>query len=122
MISVVIGVGIIIFFLLAFSKIVDTTKHKHLRNLFLIMSFPLLFLIPTTLVLEQNICEPVVNSTAVAGNTTTYTYTDYCYEQSNGSGVLLRVTGVLVAIYFMYLIIWYGGEVIKSIKDVVRKN
>jgi hypothetical protein len=43
--------------------LVDKEKHAHIRNFLLIISFPLLMIIPTSLILEQTNCEIVLNYT-----------------------------------------------------------
>ena len=82
--GVTIGVGITVFLLMFFTSIIDKEKHKHIRTFFLLISLPLLFLIPSSLVLEKEICEVVpINETLYYeyGNN----FTDYHWEDYEGA-------------------------------------
>jgi len=81
---VVIGVGITVFLLMFFSTIVDKEKHKHIRTFFLLVSLPLLFLIPASLSLDKEVCEVVLNDTQevyIYGNN----FTDYHWASCEGA-------------------------------------
>lgn len=62
--GVVIGVGVTIALIMLFTAMVDREKHAVIRNFLLVISIPFLFVIPSSLVLDQEICEVVLNDTA----------------------------------------------------------
>ena len=118
--ALVIGVGVVVMVFMLFSFLVDKERHAHIRNFLLIISFPLLFLIPASLVLEQTNCEKMINQTITTGNITTYTYGEVCITNHNGSMGLLKAMGVILFIFIAYVFIRYFGDIIKVLTDVVR--
>lgn len=119
--AVVVGVGVVALVFLLFANTIDKEKHKHIRNFLLLIIFPFLFLIPSTLVLEQTVCEPVVMNETVTGNFTSYSYGEHCFEQSNASRGFLRGMTIVIIVFATYFLLVLGADIIKALKDVTRK-
>ena len=119
--SVVVGVGVVVGVLMLFSQLVDKQKHEALRNFFLIISIPLLFIIPASLVIEQNNCSSVVMNQTTAGNVTTFEYGTYCYEQPNGSRALLLSFSTIVFLFIFYVFVRFFGDLLSWLQKIVKK-
>ena len=71
------GVGLVCFILLYLAFKLDD-KHWFLQIMMIGIVIHLGLLIPSTFVTLNEDCYPVVNTSTVAGATTTYTYGEYC--------------------------------------------
>ena len=81
--SVVVGVSAVIIVFMLFTQLIDKEKHSHIRNFLLIIIFPLLFIIPATLVLDQTVCDLRINTTTekwIYGNNFTVDHWNYDYS------------------------------------------
>jgi hypothetical protein len=149
--SVVVGVGVIAFFFLAFAGLVDREKHKHIRNFLLIISFPLLMIIPGSLSLEQTVCELKLNTTyetyQYGNNFTGYHwdydtgtapdgpqtdaylfhknitnyYGQYCYTVSNGSRALFTSYALMLLVFVVYVFLLFFKEIIDAFNNLRKK-
>lgn len=149
--ALVFGVGITVIVFMLFTRLINGEKHEHIKNFLLIIIFPLLFLIPASLVLDQTVCEVVLNSTYNTyqyGNNftgyhwdydtgtapdgpqtdayvfhinTTNTYDNYCYDKANGSQGFLRAYVIILIVVMTYIFIVFFTDILKALKNIVRK-
>jgi len=119
-VSMVLGVGVVAGLLILFSYILGE-KHKILRHFLLMVVLPLLFLIPASLTMEQEVCQPVVANETVSGNYTSYEYQNYCYDDSNGSEAFIYAYGTILVLFMIYAGIMFFGDVLKWFRNIVKK-
>ena len=118
---VVIGVGITVFLLMFFSTIVDKEKHKHIRTFFLLVSLPLLFLIPASLTLDKEVCEVVLDNSTVVSNTTSYDYSTYCYSNEDGSKTFIRAFSIILVVFMIYIAFIFFADIIAWLRSIIKK-
>lgn len=101
------GVSVVMAFLLYLSFKIETDKHRVLQLAFLIFAFLCLLLVPKFVNDSFTICDTVVANSTYAGNTTSYEYTNYCYDRTeNTSSSFMRLVWWLFYIFSAYLIVF----------------
>jgi ABC-type uncharacterized transport system permease subunit len=103
--TLVVGVGVIaaLFLVIAFKL---DEEHGILRLAFIMFAMGLLFLIPSSVVQEGNVCEQLVSSSTVTGDTTTYNYTTSCYLKANGSVAFVKAVKYPYWLFIAYLVVY----------------
>jgi len=149
--AVIVGVGILVFLLMYFTSIIDREKHKHIRTFFLMISLPLLFLIPASLILDQEVCEIVLSNDSeifVYGNyfddyhwdgynitapsqtdkeaflfhtDKTYSYETFCYEKRNGSAAFFKAFAIILVVFMIYIGFIFFADIIGWLKKIMKK-
>jgi len=120
--ATIIGLGLASFMLFFFSSQLEE-KHGLLKLLSLFFVLALVILIPKTLIDNQTICSAEVNTTTVVGNTTTYTYTDYCVTDANATDTTFY-TAVLwfYRLFMAYVFIYLGWESLQALMNSYKKR
>lgn len=105
MLGVILGVGIIaaVFLFIAFKL---DEEHGILRFAFIMFSMGLLFLIPASVIHNENVCEVVLNDTEIVGNSTYYDYTTYCYEENGTGSSFVKAVKYPYWLFIAYLIVY----------------
>ena len=115
--AVVLGVGIasfVMFYLVSHLQ----EEHFLLKLLTIFFVLAMALLIPKALMDSNTICEPVVNSTNVTGNLTTYTYMDYCYSSESEAGfTFLKGMMWFYRLFIAYVILFLGYQALLKLKE-----
>lgn len=117
----VIGIGVISFFLLYFANTIDK-EHYLLKLLSLFFAVGILIFIPKVALDSRTTCEPVIANTTIADNTTSYSYTSFCFDTDetspasfHGSVVwFYRIFMAYVIVALMYYALMSLGDAIKN--------
>lgn len=83
--ATIVGVGITIIFFFYLSR--EFREQDPILQVLglcsLLFGVLLILVIPNVLFVQNNICEVVVTNSTLAGNSSLYQYTHYCYEDAN---------------------------------------
>lgn len=120
--ATIIGLGLASFMLFFFSSQLED-KHGLLKLLSLFFTLAMLILIPATLLNAQTVCETVVNTTTVNGNSTTYDYTNYCYEnENNTNGLFYNAILWFYRLFIAYVFIYLGWESLQALMNSYKRR
>jgi len=100
------AIAVAVFFLayLAFNL---NKEHGILAFLFLIVALVISLLIPKTALDEHNECSIQVSNQTISGNSTSYTYQQYCFPKTTVTAVLLwRVYVAILPLTLLYITIY----------------
>lgn len=115
--ATIIGLGLTSFLLFFFSSQLEE-KHGFLKLLTIFIVLALLILIPNAVIDGQTSCEPVVNSTTINANTTTYTYTDHCITiDNNTNATFFKGVILFYVLFILYVILYLGYEALMLLQN-----
>lgn len=119
----VIGTGIVSFFLLIFSHTLDES-HYLLKLLSLFFALGILIMIPKAALDSRQLCESVINTTMTntSTNVTAYTYTTYCHTTSleDSSTSFYKSVVWFYRIFMAYVIVALGYYAIMALADATK--
>jgi len=103
--TAIVGIAVIsaVFLFIAFKL---DEEHGLLRFAFILFAMGLLFFIPASVLHSQTSCEPVISTTELVGNTTTYDYTTYCYEESGVGVGLVKAVKYPYWLFIAYMVVY----------------
>ena len=121
----IIGLGLATFLLFFFISQLEE-EHGILKLLGLFFVLALLLLFPKTVLDAQTVCEPVINTTSVNANTTTYTYKDFCFTQEKDTNTtFFKAILWFYRLFVIYVLVYLGYKAIltlnKSFQDRGRR-
>jgi len=124
--AIVLGVGVCSFLLFYLSNNFGDGENDLGRQVLKLFSVGfgviLLLVIPQTLLISD-VCETVVQNSTVSGDTTTYEYSEFCYEEKNDSVTgFYKTIVVFFRVFVIVLLLRIGWLVIVSIKDSIRRR
>lgn len=120
--ATIIGLGLASFLLFFFSSQLEE-KHGLLKLLSLFFVLSLLILIPKALIDNQTTCYSEINTSTTVGNTTTYTYLDYCVTDTNNTDTTFY-TAILwfYRLFMAYVILYLGWEALQALMNSYKNK
>jgi len=120
--ATIVGLGLASFLLFFFSSQLEE-KHGLLKLLSLFFVLSLVILIPKALIDNQETCYSEINTSTTVGNTTTYTYLDYCVTDSNNTDATFY-TAILwfYRLFMAYVILYLGWEALQALMNSFRNR
>ena len=120
--ATIVGLGLASFLLFFFSSQLEE-KHGLLKLLALFFVLALVILIPKALIDNQTKCFSEVNTTTTVGNTTTYTYFDYCVTDTNSTDTTFYKSILWFYRLFMaYVILYLGWEALQALMNSFKNR
>lgn len=108
-IALVVGIGIVAFLLIYFAFSWDKKEHFLLQLFVSFLFVGLLLLVPKALIDDHNHCSIVVNNETVVASTTTYTYTEFCVENTKTTDLILyRVVWGFAICFVLYVFMYFN--------------
>jgi len=123
MINTIIGIGIATFLLMYFARGMEKPEHWGIQLLMYSFAFILLMLLGKAVIDGTTVCEPMINTATIVGNTTTYTYADQCVTTSyNTENSFFRLTLSLFGIYLAYIIYFLVWKHVMNFYEWFKKR
>lgn len=115
-----ITIGIFVFALLIIAfKLED--KHTVFKFFSLFFAIIGLVIVAKAGIDSKNVCSIEINNSVVSGNTTSYTYSNYCFTDTTyqkTSQIFYGFTLAYIGLLFLYLLVflfYFGGEFLQKI-------
>ena len=119
--ATVIGVAFMASFFFIFALQLDEKEHNVLKNLLMMFAFSSILLIPNAII-NQKVCEPLLQNTTTITDVTTYSYENYCYSPLTSAKGFLKAANLAYLVFIAYIIVYLGYKSLLWLYESVRRR